>query len=211
MQPKRGVGDARMPEPHALEAKLAPMRSAVGWALLGLVIERPSHGYELAARFRSDYEDLLALSDVSYVYRALEMLERRGWIEPLPDDGQPRRAKKTSYRSTESGEDAYQEHLIAQMTAVDQDGRLFARKLGVFAHRPKRALAVIEHAERACVAHGQQPPATEPDRAASGDPGALAARLHADRRRRALTATVAWLQFARGEIEALAHNGGLAP
>ena len=29
----------------------SPMQSAVQWALLGLVIERPSYGYELVKRF----------------------------------------------------------------------------------------------------------------------------------------------------------------
>lgn len=35
------------------------MRSPLNWALLGLVIQRPSYGYELVQRFERIYEDAL--------------------------------------------------------------------------------------------------------------------------------------------------------
>src|ERR1700731_3478506 len=56
----------------------ASMQSHVNWALLGLVIERPSYAYELAQRFERTYDGSLALSSVSHVYTALRALQDRG-------------------------------------------------------------------------------------------------------------------------------------
>ena len=50
------------------------MRSPINWALLGLVIQRPSYGYELVQRFERTYEDALELSSPSQVYTALDAL-----------------------------------------------------------------------------------------------------------------------------------------
>ena len=58
----------------------APMRSLVNWALLGLVIDRPSYAYELARRFEREYKDALSLSSVSHVYTALGTLKDRALI-----------------------------------------------------------------------------------------------------------------------------------
>ena len=37
------------------EQRAAPMHSPVNWALLGLIIERPSYAYALAQRFERTY------------------------------------------------------------------------------------------------------------------------------------------------------------
>jgi hypothetical protein len=54
----------------------AAMRSPVGWSVLGLLVQRPSHGYEVAKRFESTYGEELKLSSVSHVYPVLN-----AWIE----------------------------------------------------------------------------------------------------------------------------------
>src|ERR1700731_241869 len=59
----------------------APMQSLVNWALLGLVIERPSYAYELAQRFERTYEGVLSLSSISHVYTALGTLRDRSLVE----------------------------------------------------------------------------------------------------------------------------------
>ena len=65
------------------------MRSPLNWALLGLVIQRPSYGYELVQRFERTYEDALELSSPSQVYTALDALRRRSLIEELPAEEVP--------------------------------------------------------------------------------------------------------------------------
>ena len=57
------------------------MRSPVNWAVLGLMIERPSYGYEILQRFERNYGELLRLSSPSQIYTALDSLADRGMIE----------------------------------------------------------------------------------------------------------------------------------
>jgi DNA-binding PadR family transcriptional regulator len=191
--------------PEALEAKLAPMQSAVKWALLGLLIEHPDHGYELARRFGEAYGSALSLSEPSYVYRALDSLERRGWIEVVPgqDTG---RAHKTCYRSTGPGIASYQDHLIEQVMRLDDLARLHFRKLAVFTGAPERALQVIARLERISTADKDPFDARAGKPARRSEPTALAGYFHAQARRLARSAMLEWLHGARGEIEALAEE-----
>lgn len=59
----------------------AAVRSAFNAAVLSLVIERPSYGYELFQRFEERFSGLLA-SRLQHVYRALDRLRLQGLIEP---------------------------------------------------------------------------------------------------------------------------------
>jgi DNA-binding PadR family transcriptional regulator len=61
------------------------MRSAVNWAVLGLVIERPSYGYELFQRLERRYGGVLD-PPISQIYAALNALERASLIEPLQEE-----------------------------------------------------------------------------------------------------------------------------
>src|ERR1019366_9433026 len=91
---------------------VSAMRSPVSWALLGLVIERPSYGYELVQRFERTYGDALELSSPSQIYTALEALERRSLIEKLPDDDPSTdvgRQPKPHYRASGDGVGGYQD------------------------------------------------------------------------------------------------------
>src|SRR5438270_1100281 len=121
----------------------APMQSAVHWALLGLVIERASYGYELAQRFEHAYAGMLNLSGVSYVYTALDALQRRGLIEEVPGT-RGGRQPKPRYRATEEGVHSYRERLTGQIRDDLRRARLFARQLAVFAHEPEVGLEIIE-------------------------------------------------------------------
>lgn len=179
------------------------MQSAVHWALLGLVIERPSYGYELAHRFEHAYKDMLQLSGVSYVYTALDMLQRRGLIEEIPGT-RTGRQPKPRYRATPEGLDSYQDRLIVQMREDFRRSRLFARQLAVFAQEPAIALEVIERYGEACLEEAgdtpvQPQPDTDPDAASD-----LASRLITEERRLAMEARLPWIDYARREFKALA-------
>ena len=84
------------------------MRTTVNLAVLGLVIERPSYGYELSRRLGERFGDLLAVSR-SQVYGALDALQRDGLIEPLPSPpaAEALRQPKVHYRATAAGERAF--------------------------------------------------------------------------------------------------------
>jgi DNA-binding PadR family transcriptional regulator len=182
----------------------SPMQSAVQWALLGLVIERPSYGYELAQRFEAAYEGMLHLSGISYVYTALDTLQRRAMIEEIPGTRSGRQPKPR-YRATADGVDSYKERLTAQIQEDFRRSRLFARQLAVFAHEPDVALEIIERYSEACLEEASDasivpPPSEHVGDAASG----LAARLVSQESRLAMDAKLPWVEYARREFMALA-------
>jgi DNA-binding PadR family transcriptional regulator len=177
------------------------MRSPISWALLGLVIQRPSYGYEFLQRFERTYGDAIELSSVSQVYTALDTLTRRGFVEEiasehvLPATRQP----KPHYRATEAGVHSYQQWLIAHIQDERRRSRLFARQLAMLA--PPYALAVIERCERACLeeaARSRRPVSID----SSGESVDLAASLVSEEDRLAAGARLAWIEYARRRLKA---------
>ncbi len=182
------------------------MQSAVHWALLGLVIERPSYGYELAHRFEHAYAGMLHLSGISYVYTALDTLQRRGMIEEIPGT-RAGRQPKPRYRATEQGVRSYQDRLTEQIQEDLRRSRLFARQLAVFAQEPEMALEIIERYGQACLEEAGGAPLhpidgdTPPDAIAG-----LASRLVSEESRLSMEAKLPWVEYARREFKALASR-----
>lgn len=182
------------------------MQSAVHWALLGLVIERPSYGYELAHRFEHAYAGMLHLSGISYVYTALDTLQRRGLIEEIAGT-RAGRQPKPRYRATSEGVLAYQERLTEQIQEDMRRARLFARQLAVFAQEPEIGLEIIERYGAVCLqeASGAALPPARDD--AALDPVAgLASRLVSEESRLSMEAKLPWVEYARREFKALAES-----
>jgi DNA-binding PadR family transcriptional regulator len=189
-RPKKGTGD---------------MQSAVHWALLGLVIERPSYGYELAHRFEHAYEGMLHLSGISYVYTALDTLKRRNMVEEIPGT-RAGRQPKPRYRATAEGLRSYQERLTLQIRDDLRRSRLFARQLAVLAHEPERALEIIERYGAACLEEAGETAVPSPAGSASDPVAGLAGRLVSEDSRLALGAKLPWVEYARREFKALADS-----
>src|ERR1700677_3584874 len=126
------------------------MRSPVSWAVLGLLVELPSYGYELVQRFEPTYGDTLELSTASQIYAALNALERLGLIEQMPatgTEGEERRQPKLHYRVTGEGVCGYEDWLVAQAHEERRRSWLLTRQLTRLA--PQAALAVIDRLEEA--------------------------------------------------------------
>lgn len=182
-----------------------PMQSAVHWALLGLVIERPSYGYELAQRFEQAYAGMLELSGFSYIYTALDTLRCRGLIEETPGTGSERQPKP-GYRATTEGVHNYQQRLIVQMREDFRRSRLFARQLAVLAGEPELALDVIESYGRACLEEAGSAPLPAAEDTCTREDSGLAERLVSQERRLAMEARLPWVDYARREFKALAAD-----
>jgi DNA-binding PadR family transcriptional regulator len=183
------------------------MRSPVGWALLGLLIERPGYGYDLVQRFERTYGDALELSSPSQIYTALKGLEQRSLIEQLPAEGgaDALRQPKPRYRATPEGRRRYQEQLISQVHEERRRSRLFARQLAIL--DPHAALTVIERYEESCL---QEPTRARSERSlssagasVSASASAFASRLIAEEARLATGTTLQWIEYARRELEAI--------
>ncbi|HEX5308041.1 MAG TPA: PadR family transcriptional regulator [Solirubrobacteraceae bacterium] len=176
---------------HAVKS----MRSPVNWSLLGLVIQRPSYGYELVQRFERAYGEALELSSPSQIYTALDTLQRRGLIELLPvsEPPEPSRQPKPHYRVTAEGMVAYVDWLACHVHGEQRRSRLFVHQLAVLA--TPEALAVIERCEHACLkAATAKPPPSE------SVGGALADRLLDEEQRLLIDARLSWFEYARRQL-----------
>jgi DNA-binding PadR family transcriptional regulator len=176
------------------------MRSLVGWALLGLVIERPSYAYELAQRFERTYEGALTLSSVSHIYTALGGLQERGLIEEIPGTRSGRQPKP-HYAVTEKGVSGYRDWLVEQISEDRQRQRMFVMELTALTRRPEIALEVLDGFEKACLAEAASTPLPRDDETGGSQ---LIARLIAEENRLAVGAKLAWIQYAREAFKALA-------
>lgn len=186
------------------DARAGPMHSQVNWALLGLVIERPSYAYELARRFERTYESVLALSSVSHAYTALASLKERGLIEELPGT-RVGRQPKPHYRATAKGLGDYGEWLVGQVDEDLRRQRLFVLALATFAGNPPAALEILARYEQACLAEMRAVPIMPHEEARAANALELARRLVSEESRLAIAAKLTWVQFAREELTALAH------
>ncbi len=183
------------------------MSSPLVWALLGLVIERPSHGYELAKRFQRVYEDTLVLSNRMNIYRLLKALSSHGLIEeatprakerPAPN-GQP----KPRYRATAHGKRTYEEWLVASLGREFNQQRLFARQLAML--EPEQALEVLERYERDYLEEGEETLSQASEEEAQESIADVAEDVaehlaHEDIRLK-LGSTISWLRYARRELK----------
>jgi DNA-binding PadR family transcriptional regulator len=181
------------------------MQSPVNWALLGLVIERPSYAYELAQRFDRTYEGALSLSSTSHVYTALRALEDRGLIEEVPGSGTGRQPKPC-YRPTDGAVEHYQRWLVSQLAEERRRQRLFAMELAALMSDPGVARGVIDGYEHACVQDGGERPLRATDDRTGEVGSGLAARLASEQNRLAVGARLEWIQYVRRELKARAER-----
>jgi len=181
------------------------MQSPVNWALLGLVIERPSYAYELAQRFERTYEGALSLSSTSHVYTALRALEDRGLVEEIPGSGTGRQPKPC-YRASEGAVEHYQRWLVSQLAEERRRQRLFAMELAALMSDPGLARGVIDGYEQACVREGGDSPLRATNERSPDLGSRLANRLACEQNRLAVGARLEWVQYVRRELKALAER-----
>lgn len=176
------------------------MHSSVNWALLGLVIERPSYAYELARRFERTYAGALSLSSVSHIYTALATLRERELVEEIPDAGEAARSRRR-YRPTAQGLAEHARWLIGQVTEERRRQRVLIAQLGALARAPEQALSALDSYEQACIAEMADAPAAGCDEG----PGTtrLVARLVGEETRLTLAAHLHWVQYARAQLNAM--------
>ncbi len=190
-----GAGSAR-------GAQTSPMHSSVNWALLGLIIERPSYAYELARRFERTYDGAITLSSVSHVYTALANLRERGLVEEVRISGPEPRAKRR-YRASALGEEEHARWLIGGVAEERKRQRVLSVQLGALAQDPQRAMAVLDNYEQACMA---EIAAASAGGAEEQGPGVtrLVARLAGEETRLSVAAKLKWAHYARAQLAALA-------
>jgi DNA-binding PadR family transcriptional regulator len=154
-----------VPGEHVLEGRgadtagSAVLRSQVACAVLGLVIEKPSHGYEIGQRFDRRFGGFLSVGRSS-IYAALASLMDAGLIEKMAGrstTGVSRGAKAgASYRATAPGARAYREWLAERVRNDPQRVEMLGRMTLAGVHSVEAALDFIGRYERECVREAQE-------------------------------------------------------
>jgi DNA-binding PadR family transcriptional regulator len=175
------------------------MTSEVYWTLLGLVIERPSYGLELYNRYQRVYADLLPVSGPSHIYKGLDEMERRRFIETIPGVGVGRQPKP-HYQATSLGVRRFEDWCVERMDAQRHSQELWARQLAIFAHDPTAALHLLRrfrcrYLETAGKIGGQ------PEDSAISSSSAFIDELVTEQQRIAAGGMLSWLRFAIASFE----------
>lgn len=178
-------------------------RSPQSWLVLGLVIERPSHGYEIARRYEARFGWLLPIGSSS-LYAALERLRRDGLLEEIAEDepvGDARSRGRRCLRATRVGAQSYRGWLAGRMRDNPQRFELLGRLASSAVLGVRGAIDVLERFEAECIGDLKALPLLD-ERVGAGecDAGELARWLAVDRQRRALRADLDWAADARKAV-----------
>lgn len=119
-------------------------------AVLGLVIERPSYGYELSKRFEQRFGALLHVSR-SHIYAALNSLLGDQLIEPLPTD-ESQRQPKVHYCATAAGAEAFRGWVAEQLHDNVQRSQLLGRIAATGVRGRDEVLTLVDGHEHALAA-----------------------------------------------------------
>lgn len=201
------------------------IRSTVNWAVLALVIEQPSYGYELGQRFERRFAGVLE-PQVSQIYAALSSLERAQLVEPLSPRERAavapavaevqlrpaaRQHARVHYRATEEGERAFRTWFADQLRADPPHGELLQRlatTAGSGLDQVDVMSELIDNYERACVEEASRLPLRTRDSTETTTPEELIERLVLGARRALLDARHEWIAYARREVQAYAEENG---
>jgi DNA-binding PadR family transcriptional regulator len=182
------------------------LRSQVACAVLGLVIEKPSHGYEIGQRFERRFGDFLSVGRSS-IYAALGSLMDAELVEkmsPNSDTGVRRGAKAgASYRATADGARAYMAWLADRVRTDPQRVAMLGRMALACVHSVEAAMDFIARYEQECVREAQELARPTSGVSASDGLSAVLERLLVEERRRMIDAQLAWITYARAELRAV--------
>jgi DNA-binding PadR family transcriptional regulator len=126
--------------------------SPVPAAVLALVIERPSYGYDLWKRFEDRFASLYPVT-VARIYQALKRLESQKLVREVPPalkKGQGSRQPKPNYEATPEGIRRHREWIAADFRDHPHRDELMRRLLSTSAQDVEAMQAVVDAYERIC-------------------------------------------------------------
>jgi DNA-binding PadR family transcriptional regulator len=175
----------------------------VSAAVLALVIEKPSYGYEVWQRFDARFGELLDVGS-SRIYQVVNQLLAEGMVEEVP--GEPERSRRQprpTYRATALGARAHRQWLAEELRGDAEQLELRRRLLAIGANDAPALLDVVDRYEQGCLDEIAEL-RTAPHAAA-----AVRDRLIAEERRLVLEARLKWILFARRQLTREAAAGEL--
>jgi DNA-binding PadR family transcriptional regulator len=191
------------------------LKSEVACAVLGLVIEKPSYGYEIWQRFDPRFGGFLQAGK-SMIYSVLTSLAAAGLIEEMvgiESVGVKRGAKPgPSYRATRQGARAYRRRVAERLRGDPQRAEMLGRLVLAGINGIEAALELLDRYEEQCLLELQEmaPPAPNAPWRARSEVSRLVERLILEEGRRTIDAQLKWVDYARAELRAFAGDGVLA-
>ena len=122
--------------------------TATRYALLGLLLDQPSHGYDLYQRF----SDPVGLGQVwhlgmSQMYADLKTLEARGWVSARTEQQDTRPAKKI-FTLTPAGRAVFEEWMAKPSRGLREMRAEFIVRLYFARHRGPKAITALVAREK---------------------------------------------------------------
>jgi DNA-binding PadR family transcriptional regulator len=184
------------------------LRAGTKYAVLSLLLERPSYGYEVLLRFRRAFDAGQWAITPQGLYASLDRLEREGLIEPVDERarGTRRRQPRTPYRVTTSGAEALRRFLETPMGPDPSRAEFLVRLQSAASRDTETLLAMLDIYEHACLEElGRLAAMPNPPRSSEAPQlGTLVERLALEDRRLTLQARLSWIDFARQQIRSAA-------
>ena len=169
-------------------------------ALLGLLAQRPRHGYELRATFEAVVGDGSWELKPSQVYTTLERLEEGGLIQRESDLGEGDEPDRRIYRLTPEGERVLQEWFASGVPAGHQRDEFYIKLMVALASGQADPTRVIQ-TQRSYLFHELHDATAQRD---TLDPGsALAQILLLDKAIMHLEADLRWLDMIETRLESI--------
>jgi DNA-binding PadR family transcriptional regulator len=180
------------------------VKAGTKYAVLGLLLERPSYGYEVLVRFRRAFDAGQWAITPQGLYASLDRLERDGLIEPIVDDVREasRRQPKTPYRVTADGEHELQRFLEAPIGPDPSRAEFLVRLQCAVMRDAEAILQMLDSYEDACLQELCRIGGTTGD----GTPHrrSLIELLATEDRRLGIQARLMWIDFARQHLRVIA-------
>ncbi len=135
---------------------LAALANSLVLPVLGLLIERPAHSYELTARLDERYAQLA--TQRSSVTTLLKSLAAAGLVRAQRQTRVGKRPRRTVYELTDAGVEDFRERVAAQLEQAPAASTRFTLALAYVGILPRRQAAtvlrkrlVLRHRERQAI------------------------------------------------------------
>ena len=121
-----------------------PMANLMGLAVLGVLVQRPMHRYEIATTIREQGKDDDMAVRWGSLYTVVNTLQRHGWVETIGSEREGGRPERTIYRITEPGRAEMVEWTRELLESPVREHPRFAAGLSMLgALSPDEAIALL--------------------------------------------------------------------
>lgn len=187
-------------------------RSPAAWLVLALIIEQPSHGYEIHRRYEQRFGGFLPTSRPR-LYAILEQLRSSRMVESIVlesgDGSRKQHDLRRSCRATKAGAQAYRRWVSERMRDDPEQLELLGRIASAGLLGVDTVSDLIDRYESDCMREMKALPTSEAG-AAHDNVTELVESLVVDQRRREMRARIDWVIYARRIVKNFVERLGVA-